>query len=70
MSKHNDPPRHLETNLVHAGGEETIAGAVIHPIFQSANYIMSEEATYDAVRYIRLNNSPNHLLSKMPRPRW
>jgi len=62
MSKHDDPHRHLETNLIHAGGEEAIAGAVIHPIFQSANYIMSEEATYDAVRYIRLNNSPNHLL--------
>jgi cystathionine beta-lyase/cystathionine gamma-synthase len=33
---------------------------VVTPIFQSANYRMSDETTYDAVRYIRLSNSPNH----------
>ena len=52
----------LDTNAVHAGSAEpNIEGAVIAPIFQSANYLMGEEATYDEVRYIRLGNSPNHL---------
>ncbi len=51
----------IETNLLHAGAPEPhIEGAVVTPIFQSANYLMRDEATYDAVRYIRLNNSPNH----------
>lgn len=53
----------LDTNAVHAGAPEPhIEGAVIAPIFQSANYLMSDEQTYDAVRYIRLSNSPNHHL--------
>ncbi len=30
------------------------------PVFQSANYLMADEGSYDAVRYIRLHNSPNH----------
>ena len=51
----------LDTNLVHAGRPRPhVEGAVVTPIFQSANYRMSDEATYDAVRYIRLSNSPNH----------
>ena len=55
--------RTLDTNAVHAGAPEpAIEGAVIAPIFQSANYEMADEGTYDAVRYIRLSNSPNHLL--------
>jgi len=53
----------LDTNAVHAGSPEpNIEGAVIAPIFQSANYLMSDEDSYDAVRYIRLSNSPNHHL--------
>jgi cystathionine beta-lyase/cystathionine gamma-synthase len=52
--------RRLETELQHAGADTHIAGAVIHPIFQSANYLMGDEDAYDALRYIRLNNSPNH----------
>ena len=53
----------LDTNVVHAGAPEpAIEGAVIAPVFQSANYLMADEATYDAVRYIRLSNSPNHLV--------
>lgn len=53
----------LDTNAVHAGAPEpSIEGAVIAPVFQSANYLMADETTYDAVRYIRLSNSPNHLL--------
>jgi len=51
----------LETNLIHAGRPSPpVEGAVVTPIFQSANYQMGDEATYDAVRYIRLSNSPNH----------
>ncbi len=52
----------LETNVVHAGAPRpNIAGAVVTPIFQSANYLMEDESEYDEVRYIRLSNSPNHL---------
>jgi cystathionine beta-lyase/cystathionine gamma-synthase len=51
----------LDTNAVHAAAPEpNIEGAVVTPIFQSANYLMAQEATYDQVRYIRLSNSPNH----------
>ncbi len=51
----------LETNLVHAGAPRpNIGGAVVTPIFQSANYLMADEGAYDEVRYIRLSNSPNH----------
>ena len=53
--------RSLETNLVHAGAPRpNIEGAVVTPLFQSANYLMADESAYDAVRYIRLSNSPNH----------
>ena len=51
----------LATNVVHAGGPSpNIEGAVVTPVFQSANYLMDDEDRYDAVRYIRLGNSPNH----------
>lgn len=54
--------KRIETRLVHAGNPEPrIAGAVAIPIFQSAMFEYAGEATYDAVRYIRLNNTPNHL---------
>ena len=53
----------LDTNAIHAGAPEpNIEGAVVSPIFQSANYLMADEEEYDAVRYIRLSNSPNHNL--------
>lgn len=53
----------LDTNAIHAGSPEPhIEGAVVAPIFQSANYLMADEEAYDAVRYIRLSNSPNHHL--------
>ncbi len=61
MSDFSHKFEHLATNLVHAGAPQPrIDGAVITPIFQSANYLMQDESTYDAVRYIRLHNSPNH----------
>jgi cystathionine beta-lyase/cystathionine gamma-synthase len=52
----------IETNVVHAGAPSPrLGGAVVAPIFQSANYLMADEASYDALRYIRLSNSPSHL---------
>jgi cystathionine beta-lyase/cystathionine gamma-synthase len=54
--------KRIETRLVHAGNPEPrIAGAVVMPIFQSAMFEYAGEATYNDVRYIRLNNTPNHL---------
>lgn len=54
--------RRIDTQLVHAGTPEPrILGAVSLPIFQSANYEYAGEGSYDAIRYVRLNNSPNHL---------
>lgn len=51
----------LETQLIHAGEPEPrIAGAVSMPIFQSATFEYAGESEYDALRYIRLNNTPNH----------
>ena len=52
---------HLETKLIHAGEPDPrIAGAVSIPIFQSATFEYGGEASYDAIKYIRLNNTPNH----------
>lgn len=53
----------IETRVLHSGAPRPrLGGAVVSPIFQSANFLMADEATYDAVRYIRLSNTPNHLL--------
>jgi cystathionine beta-lyase/cystathionine gamma-synthase len=52
----------FETKLIHAGEPDPlIHGAVSMPIFQSATFEYSGEARYDDIRYIRLNNTPNHL---------
>jgi cystathionine beta-lyase/cystathionine gamma-synthase len=54
--------KHIETQLVHAGTPQPrILGAVAMPIFQSANFEYAGESGYDELRYIRLNNTPNHL---------
>ncbi len=51
----------LETDAIHAGRPApTIEGAVITPVFQSANYLAAGEAAYGDIRYLRLSNSPNH----------
>jgi cystathionine beta-lyase/cystathionine gamma-synthase len=53
----------VETKLIHAGETHpSIAGAVCTPIFQSSTFEYAGEAGYDDVRYIRLNNTPNHHL--------
>jgi cystathionine beta-lyase/cystathionine gamma-synthase len=52
----------IETKVIHAGEPRPrIAGAVVMPVFQSATYQYAGEKSYDEVRYIRLNNTPNHL---------
>jgi cystathionine beta-lyase/cystathionine gamma-synthase len=52
----------IETKLIHAGEPEPlILGAVSMPIFQSAMFEYSGEKDYHSLRYIRLNNTPNHL---------
>jgi len=54
--------RRIDTQLVHAGTPQPrILGAVSLPIFQSANFEYAGESSYDDIRYIRLNNTPNHL---------
>ncbi len=58
----NHEYKHNETKLIHAGEPEPrISGAVSMPIFQSATFQYTGEKTYDAIRYIRLNNTPNHI---------
>src|ERR1700735_2599502 len=69
----------LETKLIHAGEPEPlIGGAVTMPIFQSSTYEYAGQTSYHDLRYIRLNNTPNHARccmpstrrSKMQRRRW
>ena len=50
----------IETKLIHAG-EPRIGGAVAMPIFQSSTYLQQGDTGYHDIRYIRLNNTPNHL---------
>jgi len=50
----------IETKLIHTG-EPRIGGAVAMPIFQSSTFLHEGETGYHDVKYIRLNNTPNHL---------
>jgi cystathionine beta-lyase/cystathionine gamma-synthase len=51
----------IDTKLIHAGEPSPlIEGAVSMPIFQSATFEYRGEQDYHALRYIRLNNTPNH----------
>lgn len=53
--------RSIDTRLIHAGEPNPrYQGAVSIPIFQSANFVYSGETSYDDLKYIRLNNTPNH----------
>jgi cystathionine beta-lyase/cystathionine gamma-synthase len=53
--------KRIETRLVHSGEPNPrILGAVAMPIFQTAMYKTMGEKTYDDIKYIRLNNTPNH----------
>ncbi|MBC8344872.1 MAG: aminotransferase class I/II-fold pyridoxal phosphate-dependent enzyme [Candidatus Marinimicrobia bacterium] len=52
----------VDTKLIHAGEPNPrIKGAVSMPIFQSSNFEYGGETSYDSIRYIRLNNTPNHI---------
>ena len=54
--------KHLETKLIHSGEPDPrIEGAVAIPIFQSAMFEYAGEKSYDDLKYIRLNNTPNHI---------
>jgi cystathionine beta-lyase/cystathionine gamma-synthase len=53
--------KRIETKLIHAGEPEPrIKGAVTIPIFQSAMFEYAGETNYHDIKYIRLNNTPNH----------
>src|ERR1700722_27338 len=53
----------LDTKLIHAGEPEPlIGGAVTMPIFQSSTYEYAGAKSYHDLRYIRLNNTPNHVV--------
>jgi cystathionine beta-lyase/cystathionine gamma-synthase len=52
----------IDTRLIHAGEPEPrFEGAVSMPIFQSSTFEYRGEDSYYALRYIRLNNTPNHV---------
>lgn len=56
------PYKRLETKTIHAGEPAPrIQGSVSMPIFQSAMFEYSGEASYHDIKYIRLNNTPNHV---------
>ncbi len=53
----------FETQVVHEG--EPVPrdrGAVVAPVYQSAMFEYSGETSYHNLKYIRLNNTPNHVL--------
>ncbi|HST19975.1 MAG TPA: aminotransferase class I/II-fold pyridoxal phosphate-dependent enzyme [Blastocatellia bacterium] len=51
----------IETKIIHAGEPHPrIKGAVSIPIFQSATFEYEGATSYHDVKYIRLNNTPNH----------
>lgn len=62
---HDEKSRGLETIAVHAGfsaeDRERFYGAVTLPIFQTSTYISTGREDYIDIRYMRLNNSPNHV---------
>jgi len=54
--------RCLDTKLIHAGEPDPlIGGAVSLPIFQSSTYEYTGQTSYHDLKYIRLNNTPNHI---------
>ena len=52
----------FDTKTIHAGEPiPRYAGAVTLPIFQSSTFEYGGQDNYSAMRYIRLNNTPNHI---------
>ena len=54
------PKWDIQTRTIHGGDVERYGDAVILPIFQSSTYLYQGQTEYEALRYIRLNNTPNH----------
>ncbi len=55
--------KNIETKLIRSGEiKPRVMGAVSMPVFQSSTFEYGGEEGYDAVRYIRLNNTPNHIV--------
>jgi cystathionine beta-lyase/cystathionine gamma-synthase len=53
---------HIETKVIHAGEPEPrVGGAVTLPIFQSSTFQYTGQGNYDELKYIRMNNTPNHV---------
>lgn len=51
----------LSTQAIHAGEmRPRVEGAVCLPIFQSSTFAYAGQDDYDALVYMRLNNTPNH----------
>ncbi len=56
-----DLSKHIETKLIHSGEPRPrISGAVSMPIFQSSTFEYEGQDSYHDLKYIRLNNTPNH----------
>ena len=56
-----DNYKRIETKIIHAGEPRPrIRGAVAMPIFQSATFEYEGQSSYHDIKYIRLNNTPNH----------
>lgn len=61
MADSTTRPHALATRLIHAGEvQPRIAGAVSMPIFQSSTFEYTGQGGYHDLKYIRLNNTPNH----------
>ena len=53
----------FNTKVIHAGEPNPrIEGAVNVPIFQSSTFEFSGQTDYNDLKYIRLNNTPNHIV--------
>ena len=53
----------LNTKLIHAGEpKKRYGGAVSMPIFQSSTFEFGGQTDYHDLKYIRLNNTPNHIV--------
>src|ERR1044071_7882261 len=56
-----DNYKRIETKIIHAGEPKPrIRGAVAMPIFQSSTFEYESQSSYHDIKYIRLNNTPNH----------
>lgn len=53
----------IESKLIHSGEPHPrIEGAVTMPLFQSSTFETGDAKSYHDLRYIRLNNTPNHVV--------